>query len=128
MHLASAEDIIDHNKNKIRLVLQLCAHCGMCAESCFMFVSHDRDPKYTPAYKMLNAFKVLSSKKKRKSGKALTSVQEMLWHRCVLCMRCYCPLGIDIPDMIALGRRICRQKEFFRDYSDDARTYLKDKP
>ena len=120
MQQCTAEDILDLNKNKIQLVMQLCAHCGMCAESCFMYVSHQHDPKFTPAYKMINAFKVLNSTKKPASWNALHTVQEMLWHRCVLCMRCYCPLGIDIPDMIALGRRICRTKGIFRDYSEDA--------
>ncbi|MGM0759584.1 MAG: 4Fe-4S dicluster domain-containing protein [Thermodesulfobacteriota bacterium] len=120
MHPGSAKEILALNTNKIQLVMQLCAHCGMCAESCFMYVSHKRDPKYTPAYKMINAFKVLNSTKKRASWEELHTAQDMLWHRCVLCMRCYCPLGIDIPDMIALGRRICRQKGIFRDYSEES--------
>ena len=119
MHSLSTEDILHRNKNKIRLVRQLCAHCGMCAESCFMYVTHNRDPEYTPAYKMLKALKILSSKKKSKSWEELSTAEDMLWNRCVLCMRCYCPLGIDIPEIIALGRRLCRRKGIFRDYSQE---------
>ena len=38
----------------------------------------------------------------------LEEIKELIWKNCVLCGRCYCPLGIDIPGMIALARSICR--------------------
>ena len=120
MSVPRPKDPLRRNKGKIRLMLQICAHCGMCAESCFLYVANGRDPRYSPAYKMITAFKILSRTRKPISSSEMDIVQDMLWHRCVLCMRCYCPLGIDIPGMIFLGRSICRKKGVYRDYSQDS--------
>jgi hypothetical protein len=31
----------------------------------------------------------------------LTEMKGIVWRNCVLCGRCYCPIGIHIPSMIA---------------------------
>ena len=40
----------------------------------------------------------------------LEEIKINVWERCVLCTRCYCPFGIDIPAMISLARSICRSQ------------------
>jgi len=45
------------------------------------------------------------------SGGGPVRVQELVWEKCVLCTRCYCPFGIDIPGMIAFARSICRSQD-----------------
>ena len=58
-------------------------------------------------------------KKKGKVDRAgFEEIKEIVWRRCVLCTRCYCPLGIDIPEMIALARDICRSQEVYFQWSD----------
>ena len=42
------------------------------------------------------------------------SVQELAWDKCVLCMRCACPIGISIPSLIALARSACRERGVWR--------------
>ena len=46
----------------------------------------------------------------------LEEIREIIWRHCVLCMRCYCPLGIDIPSMIAMARSICRSQGVYGVY------------
>jgi len=36
-------------KSRIRTWLKICAHCGMCADSCFFYLANDRDPKQVPS-------------------------------------------------------------------------------
>ena len=45
-------------------------------------------------------------------------IEEIVWRRCVLCTRCYCPLGIDIPEMIAITRDICRSQDVYFQWSE----------
>jgi len=51
--------ILDEKKAKMKLSLKACAHCSLCAESCFLFMGHNKDPKYMPSYKFLNSVGVL---------------------------------------------------------------------
>ncbi|MCJ7617820.1 MAG: 4Fe-4S dicluster domain-containing protein, partial [Desulfobacterales bacterium] len=39
-------------KSRIRTWLKICAHCGMCADTCFFYLANDRDPKQVPSYKI----------------------------------------------------------------------------
>jgi hypothetical protein len=62
------------------------------------------------AYHQIFDYKTMAilKKKGRVTYEELLEIKEIVWKRCVLCMRCYCPLGIDIPRMIALARQMCR--------------------
>jgi len=112
----SIKELLDENAPKIRFMLQLCVRCAMCAESCFLYRMKDRDPLYMPSHKMLNSVGTLYRRKGRASPGDLEKIREIVWHRCVLCMRCYCPLGVDIPGIIALGRSLCRTQDLYRHY------------
>ncbi len=113
---APIKSILNQNKKQIKLGLSMCAHCALCAESCFLYISNDRDPEYMPAYKFINTIGRLYKKKGKVSKEALEKMGELVFDKCVLCTRCYCPFGIDIPSLITLGRRICRSQGVFREY------------
>lgn len=108
--------MLEKNKGKMKLSLSVCAHCSLCAESCFMFNAYNKDPKYMPSYKFIHSIGKIYKKKGKVDRAALEEISINIWDRCVLCTRCYCPLGIDIPSMIALARRICRSQGVFPRY------------
>lgn len=109
--------IIEKKKGMIKLSLKVCVHCSICSESCFLYESNGHDPTYTPSYKVINSIGRLYKKKGRISDKEFDEIRELIWGKCVLCTRCYCPVGIDIPSLIASARSICREKGVFRTYN-----------
>ena len=108
--------IMDEKKAKMKMSLKACAHCTLCAESCFLFMGRNKDPKYMPSYKFIDSIGVLYKSKGNVDKNTLGEIRDVVWERCVLCTRCYCPMGIDIPEMIALARRICRSQGVFPQY------------
>jgi Fe-S oxidoreductase len=94
----------------IRLSLQACVHCALCAESCFKFRQSGGDPSYTPSYKAINSIGKIWRTRGRLSDEEYEDIRELVWDKCVLCTRCYCPVGISIPSLIAAARSACREK------------------
>lgn len=111
--------MLDKHKRKMKLSMDVCARCSLCAESCFLFNSHDNDPRYMPSYKFINSIGRLYKKKGRVTRLELEEIKVNVWERCVLCTRCYCPFGIDIPAMITLARSICRSQGVYPSYGDE---------
>ena len=103
-------ETLNKNKTQISLSLKLCVHCTLCAESCFLYMHRGKDPVFMPSHKFINSLGRLYKKKGEIDRKGLEEIREIIWERCVLCTRCYCPMGIDIPGMIALTRGICRDQ------------------
>ncbi len=118
--ISHVRKILAKNKAKMKFSLGMCAHCSLCAESCFLFNSHDKDPEYMPAYKAINSIGIIYRKKGRIDGKTAEMIKTNIWDRCVLCTRCYCPFGIDIPSMIGLARSIMRILGVYPDYGKPA--------
>jgi Fe-S oxidoreductase len=116
---ARVQALLKRKKWRIRLALLVCAHCGMCAESCFLYRQKGRDPKYMPSYKVINSIGVLQKERGSVSGETLQEIKKNLWERCALCMRCYCPLGLNNPEMLALGRSACRLLGASPDYEKE---------
>jgi heterodisulfide reductase subunit C len=106
-------EVLDTHRAKMKTALRVCAHCSLCAESCFLFHVHEGDPRYMPSHKFINSIGRLYKQKGRIDQEGLAEISEIVWRRCVLCTRCYCPLGIDIPEMIALARNICRSQDVY---------------
>jgi Fe-S oxidoreductase len=111
------KSILDAHKSQIRFALSVCVRCSMCAESCFLFETSGGDPIYMPSHKFINSLGYLYKKKGKVTREELESIKEIAWKRCVLCTRCYCPLGVDIPFLISLTRDICRSQDVFREYT-----------
>ena len=104
------QEMLSRKKARMKLSLAACASCTLCAESCFLFTGKDQDPQYMPSYKVLKSLGRLYKKKGRVERKELNTMADLVWRNCVLCGRCYCPFGIDIPYMIAFTRSILRSQ------------------
>lgn len=94
---------------RMRSWLSICARCGLCADSCFFYTANNKDPKLSPAYKVINTVGKMYRKKGRVSRQWLLEAKEVLWGQCTMCRRCslFCPFGIDMATMIGVGRAVC---------------------
>jgi Fe-S oxidoreductase len=105
------QEIMDFLKPRMgarfKMWLNICARCGLCADTCHYYLANDKDPKMIPAYKIRFLRDIL-----RKKGKVdrdyLRKVYETIYYECNACRRCslFCPFGIDIAAMIALLRSL----------------------
>ena len=110
--------ILDRHKGRMKLMLSHCVRCTICAESCFLFMANDKQPEYMPSYKVINSLGKLYKKKGKVDRDTLEKMKKLVWKNCALCRRCYCPIGVDIPDMIALARSICRSQGVHPDFEE----------
>jgi Fe-S oxidoreductase len=97
---------------RMKMWLEICTRCGLCADSCFFYLAHDRKPEMAPAYKV-QALRQLY----RTGGEATKELLEEMFIRsfaeCTACRRCsmYCPFGIDIATMVSVQRAILTAME-----------------
>jgi len=110
------QELLRQKKSRMKLCLAACASCTLCAESCFLFVSKEKDPRYMPSYKVVHSLGKLYRKRGTVSRAELEAMKDLIWKNCVLCGRCYCPFGIDIPNMIAFARTILRSQGIYGVY------------
>ncbi len=96
---------------RLKAYLATCAHCGLCSEACHYYLSHDKDPAYSPVGKVKQTLWEMVKKKGRVSPEFIKRACEIAYTECNLCRRCaiYCPLGIDTAYLIGLVRRICHK-------------------
>lgn len=102
--------ILDANNGaRMRTWLSICSRCGLCAESCLFYLTHDKDPRMSPAYKVKNTLDIIYRKKGNVDWEFLEKSKEVVWGECTACKRCsmYCPFGIDIATMISTARSVC---------------------
>ena len=107
------KEMLNRRKGKMKRYLSHCAHCSLCAESCFLYMEHHKDPQYMPSYKAINSLGKLYRKRGKVDRKLLTEMKGIVWRNCVLCGRCYCPIGIHIPSMISFARSILRSQDVY---------------
>jgi hypothetical protein len=67
--------------------------------------AHNRDASYIPAHKVFASLGMLYRRKGKVQRQDLKDMVDTIWNKCVLCERCYCFIGINIPDMISLARQ-----------------------
>lgn len=93
---------------RLRTWLACCTGCGLCAESCFVYLA-EGDPKTSPAYKFKATLGRMLKKRLQIDRAFLEECREMAWGRCTMCKRCgrHCPFGVDVSVIIALVRAIC---------------------
>jgi heterodisulfide reductase subunit C len=102
-------------KKQMKAFLSVCASCGLCARSCFLYQNH-QDYKYMPSYKAIHSLGKIFKARGRVSRDDLEAMTPLIWGRCVMCERCYCPFGIDIASMISWARSICRSQGVYERY------------
>lgn len=109
MKKINSKEIMDFLKPKMsarfRMWLNICAHCGMCADTCHFYNAGDKDPEMIPARKV-RFLKDILKKKGKVDRNYLQKVYDTVYHECNMCRRCslYCPFGIDIATMISTLR------------------------
>lgn len=101
-------------KSRTKTWLEICAHCGMCADSCFLYLVNDRDPRQVPAYKIQSTLGEIVKRKGKVDNEFMRMVMETAWAKCTCCNRCglYCPHGIDMGVMFSYLRGLCYQQGF----------------
>lgn len=94
---------------RMKVYLETCVHCGLCAEACHTYVSRDKDPYYAPVAKVKNTLWEMIKRKGKVDGPFLKDAARIAFTECGACRRCsmYCPFGIDIAYQIMTVRRIC---------------------
>ena len=101
-------------KSRLKTWLEICAHCGMCADSCFLYLVNDNDPKQVPAYKIQSTLGEIIKRKGKVDNKFMRHAMEVAWSQCTCCNRCgtYCPHGIDTGIMFGYLRGLLYQQGF----------------
>ena len=62
-------------KKRMRLFLSVCASCGFCADSCFLY-RNNRKPEYMPSYKAVNSLGKLFKKRGKVNRSMLEEIKE----------------------------------------------------
>ncbi|MDM8539895.1 (Fe-S)-binding protein [Desulfococcaceae bacterium HSG9] len=101
-------------KSRLRTWLEICAHCGMCADSCFLYLANNRDPKQVPSYKIQSTLGEIVKRKGKVDNKFMRMVMDTAWSKCTCCNRCasFCPFGIDMGIMFGYLRGLCFSQGF----------------
>ncbi|MEZ7196671.1 sulfate respiration complex iron-sulfur protein HmcF [Pseudodesulfovibrio karagichevae] len=101
-------------KSRTKTWLEICAHCGLCAESCFLYQVNGRVPEQVPSYKIQSTLGVMVKKKGKVDNAFMQMCMETAWSKCTCCNRCgmYCPHGIDMGVMFSYLRGLLYSQGF----------------
>ncbi|MFH1076352.1 MAG: (Fe-S)-binding protein [Pseudomonadota bacterium] len=101
-------------KSRIRTWLEICAHCGLCADSCLYYLANNRDPKQVPAYKIQSTLGRIVKRKGDVDNEFMRMAMDTAWGKCTCCNRCglYCPHGIDMGVMFGYLRGLLFSQGF----------------
>ena len=101
-------------KSRMRTWLEMCAHCGLCADSCYLYTVNNRDPKQVPAYKIQSTLGEIIKRKGDVDNAFMQMVMDTAWAKCSCCNRCgmYCPYGIDMGILFGYVRGLCFSQGF----------------
>ncbi len=101
-------------KSRMRTWLEICTHCGLCADSCFFFLANNRDPEQVPSFKIQSTLGKLYRRKGGVDNEFMRMAMDTAWSKCTCCNRCglYCPFGIDMGVMFSYLRGICFSQGF----------------
>ncbi len=106
---------------RLKVYLETCVRCGLCASACHTYLSRDRDPDYAPVAKVRNTIGVMVDRRGKVDGEFLRSAARIAFTECGTCRRCsaYCPFGIDVSYLILTVRRICNLLGIVPQYLQD---------
>jgi Fe-S oxidoreductase len=93
---------------RLKAYVETCIHCGLCSDACQYYLSHDKDPQYSPVGKVKQTIWEMIKKKGRVSPQFIKKAALIAHTQCNVCKRCaqYCPFGIDIAYLMSVVRRI----------------------
>jgi len=108
------EQVVNHvldneTSAKLKVYVETCVHCGLCAEACHTYLSRDRDPQFSPVAKVKNTLWELIKRKGKVEPEFIQNMARIAFTECGVCRRCsmYCPFGIDIAYLLLVVRRMC---------------------
>jgi len=106
---------------RFKTYTDICVHCGLCSEACHFCVSHDMEPRYSPAGKVKQTVTKLLKNKGRVDGETIARISQIAFTECNVCRRCamYCPFGIDIAYLMLMVRRLCHKLGVVPQYIQD---------
>ncbi len=95
-------------KSRTRTWLNICAHCGMCAEGCFLYQANDKVADQIPSLKIQATLGTMLKNPEKVDADFMIKCMEVAWSKCTCCNRCavYCPHGIDTGVMMSYLRGI----------------------
>ncbi|MHC1711751.1 MAG: sulfate respiration complex iron-sulfur protein HmcF [Solidesulfovibrio sp.] len=101
-------------KSRTQTWLDICARCGLCADSCFLYLVNDRDPEQVPSYKIQSTLGEMVRRKGDVDNEFMRHAMEVAWSQCTCCNRCamYCPHGIDMGVMMGYTRGLLYSQGF----------------
>ncbi len=101
-------------KSRLRTWLEICDHCGMCADSCYFYLANGKDPKQVPSYKIQSTLGEMIKRRGEVDNAFMHMVMDTAWSKCSCCNRCatYCPFGIDMGVMFGYVRGLCFAQGF----------------
>ncbi|MBW1849581.1 MAG: (Fe-S)-binding protein [Deltaproteobacteria bacterium] len=101
-------------KSRMKTWLEICAHCGLCADSCFFYLANNKDPKQVPSYKIQSTLGEIIKRKGKVDNSFMQMTMDTAWSKCSCCNRCgmYCPFGIDMGILFGYLRGLCFSQGF----------------
>ncbi len=101
-------------KSRIKTWLEICAHCGVCADSCFYYIANNKDPKQVPSYKIQSTLGEMVKRKGNVDNAFMQKCMDTAFGKCTCCNRCgtYCPFGIDMGAMFSYLRGLLFSQGF----------------
>lgn len=91
---------------RLKLWMEICARCALCAEGCHFFQSDPR-PEHVPAYRLKPLAEIL--RRKGDVGEAfMQGLVDTVYGTCTMCQRCsmFCPHGISIAFLVRATRAL----------------------
>ena len=73
---------------RLRIYLDTCVHCGLCADSCQSYLSRDRDPDFAPVAKVKDTLWQMVRRKGKVDGEFLRNAARIAYLECGACRRC----------------------------------------
>ncbi|BAH74779.1 sulfate respiration complex iron-sulfur protein HmcF [Solidesulfovibrio magneticus] len=101
-------------KSRTKTWLDVCARCGLCADSCFLYLVNDCKPEQVPSYKIQSTLGEIVRRKGDVDNAFMRHAMEVAWSQCTCCNRCamYCPHGIDMGVMMGYTRGLLYSQGF----------------
>lgn len=103
------KSVIGKKAAHLKAMLETCVKCGLCAQACQWYLSHDGDPTYAPVAKVNMTLGEMLRRDGKVEPEFIRFASRVVHTECNICHRCsmYCPFGLDITAVIRLVRRIC---------------------
>ena len=101
-------------KSRMRAWLELCSHCALCADTCFLYLANRRDPTQVPSYKIQSTLGKIVKQNGDVDNAHMHYCMDVAWSKCTCCNRCgtFCPYGIDMGVMFGYLRGLCFSQGF----------------